>query len=174
MEVKKLYICEKVEDVVEVTKEELEKINNLCDYVLIEKDAIEYLVHSKPNDIVGVLRYNLVNLLLDIESLKKEKIHRNQYVKFIPKPIVDRYYKELDSEFTFSETLNLIKDGYKLTNKENDSFEYIYLDENDKIELKTGNYSYKKISCKLSNGEVVEYKTNFDDYFSKQWIIVKD
>ena len=42
------------------------------------------------------------------------------------------------------------------------------------IRLKTGNYSYKKISCKLSNGEVVEYKTNFDDYFSKQWIIIKD
>ena len=42
------------------------------------------------------------------------------------------------------------------------------------IRLKTDNYSYKKISCKLSNGEVVEYKTNFDDYFSKQWIIVKD
>ena len=172
--VKEYFICDKVEEVLEVTKEQLEVIREKCRYIEIRQPDVEELLHEKDTSTVGVLRFNLDTLRKDLMNRDEMTIYRTLDVEFVPKSRIKNQWKTLKDKFTFSEAIELVKQGYKVKRKSDKKTKYIYIDDKDCVEFEDGSRKCFQISAIKANGERIRYDRNFDDYFAIDWIIVRD
>ena len=170
---KKYFIHGKVEEVVEVTKDQLEIIKDKCTYIEIRYPDIEGLLHDNGDSIVGVLKDNIGMLIKDLQNYEERTIYRTLTVEFIPNSRINREWKTLKDKFTFSEAIELIKQGYKVKRKSDKKTKYTYIDDEDCVEYKDGTKKCFQISVIKANGERVRYDRSFDDYFAVDWVIVK-
>ena len=171
---RKYFICGKVEEVFEITKEQLESIRDKCRYIEIRQPDIEELLHENNTAIVGVLKENLFTLMKDLGNIDEKTVYRAINVEFIPKSRIKRYWKTLKDKFTFSEAIELIKQGYKVKRKSDKKTKYIYIDDEDCVKFKDGTRKCFQVSAITSNNERIKYNRNFDDYFAIDWIIVEN
>jgi len=106
----------KINEAIEVTKEELKTIKEKCKYVSISSKDENNLKNVNDNEIAGAIFGDIENIFKDIVKEDYDVgVVKNPDCWFVNKDFISKNYKNLETDkFTFGDAIELLKLGFKV------------------------------------------------------------